>query len=131
MTLGGELQGVFEVGQVIWGGQLVGIPGGASATNTIIVSCTLVGGATLPCGANVGDQLGLSQSQPTISGQTIIGKIPPPANQIGNSTTSPIRAWDAICDWVGNGSQCNGWLLKRDIDPASNDNDPMWLEKAA
>lgn len=23
------------------------------------------------------------------------------------------------------------WLLKRDIDPASNDNDPMWLEKAA
>lgn len=23
------------------------------------------------------------------------------------------------------------FLLKRDIDPASNDNDPMWLEKAA
>jgi hypothetical protein len=23
------------------------------------------------------------------------------------------------------------WLLKRDVDPASNDNDPMWLEKAA
>jgi hypothetical protein len=23
------------------------------------------------------------------------------------------------------------WLLKRDIDPTSNDNDPMWLEKAA
>lgn len=23
------------------------------------------------------------------------------------------------------------WLLKRDLDPASNDNDPMWLEKAA
>jgi hypothetical protein len=61
----------------------------------------------------------------------IIGKIPPPANQIGNSTTSPIRAWDAVCDWVGNGNQCNGWLLKRDVDPASNDNDPMWTEKAA
>jgi xyloglucan-specific exo-beta-1,4-glucanase len=23
------------------------------------------------------------------------------------------------------------WLLKRDLDPASNDNDPLWLEKAA
>jgi hypothetical protein len=23
------------------------------------------------------------------------------------------------------------FLLKRDIDPASNDNNPMWLEKAA
>jgi hypothetical protein len=23
------------------------------------------------------------------------------------------------------------WLLKRDLDPASNDNDPMWLERAA
>jgi len=23
------------------------------------------------------------------------------------------------------------FLLKRDMDPASNDNDPMWLEKAA
>jgi hypothetical protein len=31
----------------------------------------------------------------------------------------------------GKGSQCNGWLLKRDVDPASNDNDPMWLQKAA
>jgi hypothetical protein len=31
--------------------------------------------------------------------------------------------WNAI-------STCN-FLLKRDLDPASNDNDPMWLEKAA
>jgi hypothetical protein len=29
---------------------------------------------------------------------------------------------------VGGGSS---WLLKRDIDPASNDNDPMWLRAAA
>jgi hypothetical protein len=27
--------------------------------------------------------------------------------------------------------QVNNWLLKRDLDPGSNDNDPMWLEKAA
>jgi hypothetical protein len=87
---------------------------------------------TLPCGANVGDQLTLSQSQPTpLTGVNIVGKIPAPSNQIGNSNTSPIRAWDATCDWVGNGAQCNGWLLKRDMKPGSNDNDPMWLEKAA
>jgi hypothetical protein len=132
MTLGGTLQGIFETGQVLWGGQLIGIPGGASATNTTVISCTPVGGATLPCGANVGDQLGLSQAQPTpLTGVNIVGKIPPPTNLLGNSTTSPIPAFDAVCDWVGNGSQCNGWLLERDIDPASNDNDPMWLEKAA
>jgi hypothetical protein len=134
LTLGGTLQGIFEDGQVLWGGQLIGIAGGGSATNTTIVrgSCVLVGGATLSGGAIVGDQLTLSQSQPTpLTGVNIVGKIPAPANQIGNSTTSPIRAWDAVCDWVGNGAQCNGWLLKRDIDPASNDNDPMWVEKAA
>lgn len=33
--------------------------------------------------------------------------------------------WNAIKAFNAN------WLLKRDIDPASNDNDPMWLEKAA
>lgn len=29
------------------------------------------------------------------------------------------------------GAFSGGYLLKRDIDPASNDNDPMWLDKAA
>jgi hypothetical protein len=62
----------------------------------------------------------------------IVGKIPAPANQIGKQHDEPNQgAWDAVCDWVGNGSQCNGWLLKRDVGPASNENDPMWLEKAA
>jgi hypothetical protein len=28
-------------------------------------------------------------------------------------------------------SQRMNWLLKRDLDPASNDNDPMWLAKVA
>lgn len=35
--------------------------------------------------------------------------------------------------WTDNGTvnQSLNFLLKRDLDPASNDNDPMWLEKAA
>jgi hypothetical protein len=35
--------------------------------------------------------------------------------------------------WTDNGVVNNtlNFLLKRDMDPASNDNDPMWLEKAA
>lgn len=35
------------------------------------------------------------------------------------------NGWDNLY-----GAQLN-WLLKRDIDPASNDNNPMWLQKAA
>jgi hypothetical protein len=31
--------------------------------------------------------------------------------------------------WTNWGAEVN-WLLKRDLDPAANDNDPMWLEKA-
>lgn len=30
-----------------------------------------------------------------------------------------------------NGDSMQNFLLKRDLDPASNDNDPMWMEKAA
>lgn len=33
--------------------------------------------------------------------------------------------------YYGFQSFSTNWLLKRDLDPASNDNDPMWLEKAA
>lgn len=36
-------------------------------------------------------------------------------------------------EWIANRNFSPGYnfLLKRDLDPASNDNDPMWLEKAA
>lgn len=36
---------------------------------------------------------------------------------------APTPMWDAYKDY--------NFLLKRDLDPAANDNDPMWLEKAA
>jgi hypothetical protein len=40
------------------------------------------------------------------------------------------KVTNAACsaNTIGGGSS---WLLKRDIDPASNDNDPMWLDAAA
>jgi hypothetical protein len=41
----------------------------------------------------------------------------------GNISATPFQSLNAI--------QQFNFLLKRDLDPASNDNDPMWLEKAA
>lgn len=41
-------------------------------------------------------------------GPAMTGNATPPANAAGNSTTSPVRSWGAICRFNGNGSQCNG-----------------------
>lgn len=45
-----------------------------------------------------------------------------------SSLTSPIVPFQM---YNGFHSFNTNWLLKRDLDPASNDNDPIWLEKAA
>jgi hypothetical protein len=129
LTLGGTITGIFGVGQtILGGGTITGVATGA-ASNTTITSCTAVGSNV--CGTTPGDTLGLSQASTVSSGLSMMGTLAPPTNNAGTGTTSPVRAWGAICRFNGNGSQCNGWLLKRDVDPASNDNDPMWLEKAA
>lgn len=41
--------------------------------------------------------------------------------------------WKAYIGFQGSGWKYGyfNFLLKRDLDPASNDNLPMWLEKAA
>ena len=46
---------------------------------------------------------------------------------IGGST---LFSFNALCKANG-GTNCGSWLLNRDLDPASNDNDPVWLDKAA
>jgi hypothetical protein len=121
LTLGGTVQGIFVSGLTIVGGQISGV--------TITGACTQTG--ALPAGANSGDVCPISSAS-TVSSSSIAGTIAPATNQAGNSTTSPVTQWGAICAWNKNGPQCNGgWLLKRDIDPTSNDNDPMWLDKAA
>lgn len=128
LTLGGTIAGVFAVNQTLFGKAVTGVGTGAGS-NTTITSCIPIGGNV--CGTTAGDTLGLSQASTVSSGTAMTGNVTPPTNNAGNSTTSPVRAWGAICRFNGTGSQCNGWLLKRDIDPESNDNDPMRLEKAA
>lgn len=133
LTLGGTVTGIFTPGLAVVGGgfpcQSVASDGNCLAGVTITGVCTQTG--ALPAGANSGDVCPISSSS-TIASSSIIGAATPPANSAGNSTTSPVKAWGSICKWNGNTNQCDGtWLLKRDIDPASNDNDPMWLEKAA
>jgi hypothetical protein len=46
---------------------------------------------------------------------------------IGGYVLGPSAEWKAIVDW----SSRHNFLLKRDLDPASHDNTPMWIEKAA
>jgi hypothetical protein len=48
-----------------------------------------------------------------------------PASFGGFFTGTPYQSYDATGAFNAN------WLLKRDLDPASNDNHPMWLERSA
>jgi hypothetical protein len=130
LTLGGTITGVFASGQtVLAGGTVTGVSTGASSNTTITATCTPIGANV--CGTTAGDQLSLSQASTVSSGMPMYGTIAAPTNFNSTGTTSPVRSWGAICRFNGNGNQCNGWLLKRDLDPASNDNDPVGLEKAA
>jgi hypothetical protein len=105
LTLGGKIKGVFGPGQTLFGAGVTGIGTGASS-NTTITSCMPVGANV--CGTRAGDTLGLSQPSTVSSGVTMTGNATPPTNNARNSTTSPVRAWGAICRWNGNGNQCNG-----------------------
>jgi hypothetical protein len=49
-------------------------------------------------------------------------------NGTPTNSLAPASSGGGTIGIIGSGA---GWLLKRDVDPASNDNDPMWLEKAA
>lgn len=53
----------------------------------------------------------------TITGPNIWSLLP------GNIFSTPYKTYDGFKDY--------NFLLKRDLDPTSNDNDPVWLEKAA
>lgn len=120
MTLGGTITGIFTAGMVVAGGSVT--------SNSVITACTPNGAG--PCGSNATDVLTLSQSSTVAAGETITGTIPPATIIGGPGTISPVTAFKAICTWNRNAGGCS-WLLKRDLDPASNDNDPMWLQKAA
>lgn len=77
--------------------------------------------------------LGLFANCPMTFGQATNTRYPSSLVLYGSSiwaispslTGTPYKSYDGIYQFNTN------WLLKRDLDPASNDNDPMWLEKAA
>lgn len=115
ITLGGTITGIFTPGLTVLG-KGFGVP--------TISSCTQTGSG--PAGSNVGDVCTLSATVGTISAEAMTGNATPGA------TRNPAQQWQAYCDWNGNGAACNiNWLLKRDLDPAANDNTPMFLNKAA
>jgi hypothetical protein len=121
LTLGGTITGMFANGQVLLGKYVAG-PGNGAGSQTTLSACSTSGSG--PCGTNSGDTFTLSLS-PTqnISAESMTGNIAPL-----DSTNSPITQWQGICSW--NGNSCS-WLLRRDLNPASNDNSPVGLDKAA
>lgn len=129
LTLGGTVTGIFAAGQVLLG-QYISGPGTGAANLTTVTACALGTGNQAPCGANPGDTLALSQApvRAISSGETMTGNIAPPTDAAGNATDSPMAAWPAMRMWNGN---IGGYLLKRDLDPASNDDSPTGLSKAA
>lgn len=94
-TLGGAIRGVFRIGDILLGG-------GAMTPNSIITGCTPIGANV--CGTTSGDQLTLSQSSTVSSGIAMTGNVVPGA--AGSGMVSPVRSFEAICTWNGNGGAC-------------------------
>lgn len=145
LTLGGTISGIFTNGLVVFG-EDVANPGTGASSQTTVISCSLGAGNSAPCGSTAGDVLTLSQAVvnndagifingnvaplPDATGTTsgICANVTPLADQIICASDSPDQAWRGWRQWNGN---IGGFLLKRDLDPASNDNTPMWMNKAA
>lgn len=100
LTLGGTVKGVFKPGHTIFGG-------GVTAPTTINGTCSTTAGPG-PAGSNSGDTCPLSASSTVATGTAMSGNATPPANQAGNSTTSPVQQWSGICAWNNNASACGG-----------------------
>lgn len=77
--------------------------------------------------------IGLHAGCPTLYGQAPNSVMPSSLVLYGNNVwaTSPSLTGTPYKTYEGIATFNTNWLLRRDINPASNDNDPMWLEKAA
>lgn len=102
LTLGGTITGVFATGQVLLGGGAITGPGTGAGAQTILGTCTPIGGNV--CGTTSGDTFALNQASTVASGVTMTGNIAP--TTVGSGTTSPVAAFKAICTWNGNGAAC-------------------------
>jgi len=105
LTLGGTVSGRYQAGQTIVGT-------GIGTAPAITITGVLSGTGTAP-----GDTLSLSSSPGNLSARAIYG-----------TNVGLFPAWNGFLDY---NSTHGGFLLKRDIDPAANDNIPMFLNQAA
>jgi hypothetical protein len=130
LTLGGTITGMFKIGDVVWGECMTNpvqtstptcTANNASGANpqTTIVACISCSSPT--GGIASGDTLTLSQTQ----NASLAGSFP--AIAFIHKTQGGLQAIQLF-----NGGYINqNYLLKRDLDPASNDNTPAWVYKAA
>lgn len=112
LTLGGTVTGEFQVGQVLFG-RCVTNP--ASSQNPTTAQTTVTALLT-GTGHSSGDTLQVSQNSTCTTAGTVTGT---------NANTIPSYNYEKA---FNHGA---GWLLKRDLDPANNDNSPAFLDKAA
>jgi hypothetical protein len=106
LTLGGHIIGMFRKGDALLAsGAITGIGTGAES-NTILGICTPIGPNA--CGTTAGDTFKLNQSSTFASPTGMLSAAMPPTGANGTGTTSPIRAWGAICRWNSNSAACNG-----------------------
>jgi hypothetical protein len=120
LTLGGEITGIFRPGDVIFG-KCVTNPGPTTSPSCRANNAaneypqtTIISGI----GRADGDKVTLSQSQ-----NAAIPKPSPMGAFIPNTQPGML----AIQQW----NNSMPFLLNRDVDPESNDDTPMWLEKTA
>ena len=109
-----SISGLFQVGMSVWG---PGIPGGIFAPT--ISSCNQGVGNPGPCGSNAGDQLTISWNCTASC---------PTSTFVNGGYIGLFGQGAGIADW---NTAHYPYLLKRDVDPTSNDNRPAWLDEAA
>lgn len=104
------------------------VSGGSSSAFSMIVSNNSDSVATISLGsASAASWLSL-RSITTSGAAALTGTN---CFDLGRLTLANSGTCSAPSGSGGGGRIIGGYLLKRDLDPASNDNDPMWTEKAA
>jgi hypothetical protein len=106
LTLGGTVKGIFTTGLTVLGKGIAGP--GTGVSQTTVTGCTLGGSNSPPCGSTAGDILTLSQAvaQAQASGVTVNAYQAPALAANGVNTTSPVKAWPAICQWNYHAAYC-------------------------
>ena len=94
LTLGGNIAGVFSVGNYVEGLGVNGLDTGETSPTTIT-------GILTGTGRNAGDTLSLNNSS-TVAAEGMMGFVAPQLDCSGQATDSPITQWAARREWNGN-----------------------------